>query len=305
MMNAGGSWTVNTALSYMNGSVGVNSRINYKGVSYNTTVSTFTPNSQITEEELAEITYTINSAGDTTNGPSFTITKSNTLVSVYRRVTWRAGYYDIQFSGYGGTSTNYSGYAIWAETEDNLLSTPSSVTYNAKTVSLTANALTKQVELSEAGMQAVFNATDSSAGNYFRVSDVGTPTISNFNIKSAGYFAHYGELHVKGDIAGFSTALSSDRRLKKDIVDIEEDEIEDMDKLHPVTYSWKDDKANKKHYGFIAQDVQKIYPHLTETKIMGEYLTINYNELIPVMVKQIQNLKKELEDVKKVLGNGK
>ena len=38
---------------------------------------------------------------------------------------------------------------------------------------------------------------------------------------------------------------------------------------------------------------------------MGEYLTINYNELIPVMVKQIQNLKKELEDVKKVLENGK
>jgi uncharacterized protein with gpF-like domain len=54
-------------------------------------------------------------------------------------------------------------------------------------------------------------------------------------------------------------------------------------------------KHNKKHYGFIAQDVQKIYPHLTETKIMGEYLTINYNELIPVMVKQIQNLKKELD----------
>ena len=38
---------------------------------------------------------------------------------------------------------------------------------------------------------------------------------------------------------------------------------------------------------------------------MGEYLTINYNELITVMVKQIQNLKKELEDVKKVLANGK
>ena len=62
---------------------------------------------------------------------------------------------------------------------------------------------------------------------------------------------------------------------------------------------------DNKHYGFIAQDVQKIYPHLTKTKIMGEYLTINYNELIPVMVKQIQNLKKELEDVKKVLSNGK
>jgi len=305
MANAGASWTMVTALSYMNGSIGVNSTMNYKGTAYNTTISTFTPSSQITSEELPEVTYNINSTGNGTTGPSFSLTKSNTLISVYRRVTWRAGYYDIQFTGYGGSTTNYSGLAIWAETEDNYVSTPTSVTYSAKTTSLTANALTKQVELSEVGLQAVFNATDSSAGNYFRVSDVGAPSITNFNIKSAGYFAHYGELHVKGDIAGFSTALSSDRRLKKDIVDIEDTEINDMDKLHPVTYSWKDDKHNKKHYGFIAQDVQKIYPHLTETKIMGEYLTINYNELIPVMVKQIQNLKKELEDVKKVLGNGK
>jgi hypothetical protein len=300
-------WTITTALSYMNGSIGVNSAMTYKTTSGGTTVSTFTPNSQITSEELPEVTYTVNSTGNGTTGPSFAITKSNTLQSVYRRVTWRGGRYNINFTGYGGSSTNYQGYAIWAETEGGFVSTPSSVTYSAKTTSLTANALTKQVELSEAGMQAVFNATNSSEGNYFRVSDVGAtaPSTSNFNIKSAGYFAHYGELHVKGDIAGFSTALSSDRRLKKDIVDIEAEEIEDMDKLHPVTYSWKDDKHNKKHYGFIAQDVQKIYPHLTETKIMGEYLTINYNELIPVMVKQIQNLKKELEDVKKVLANGK
>jgi hypothetical protein len=38
---------------------------------------------------------------------------------------------------------------------------------------------------------------------------------------------------------------------------------------------------------------------------MGEYLTINYNELIPVMVKQIQNLKKEVNTLKKVLDNAK
>ena len=49
--------------------------------------------------------------------------------------------------------------------------------------------------------------------------------------------------------------------MKKGIVDIEDTEIEDMDKLHPVTYSWKDDKDDNKHYGFIAQDVQKIYPN--------------------------------------------
>ena len=112
-------------------------------------------------------------------------------------------------------------------------------------------------------------------------------------------------MHVKGDIAGFSTSLGSDIRLKKNIEEINESEIEDIDKLQPVTYNWNTDDSNKKHYGFIAQDVQKIYPHLTEGRIMGEYLTINYNELIPVMVKQIQNLKKEVNTLKKVLDNAK
>jgi len=300
-----GSWSMVTALSYMNGSIGINSTMTYKTSSGGTTISTFSPSSQITSEELAEVTYNVNSTGNGTTGPSFAITKTNTLFSSYRQVIWKAGFFNFNFTGYGGGGTQYTGWAIYAEVDDNYISTPTSVVYSAKTTSLTANALTKQVEISEAGLQALFNATQSSAGNYFKISDVGTPSTSNFNIESAGYLAHYGEMHVKGDIAGFSTALSSDRRLKKDIVDIEDTEIEDMDKLHPVTYSWKDDKDDNKHYGFIAQDVQKIYPHLTKTKIMGEYLTINYNELIPVMVKQIQNLKKELEDVKKVLGNGK
>ena len=87
--------------------------------------------------------------------------------------------------------------------------------------------------------------------------------------------------------------------------DIDETEIEDMDRLHPVAYSWNSDNENKKHYGFIAQDVEKIYPNLTDGRIMGEYLTIKYNELIPIMVKQIQNLKKEVNTLKQVLSNGK
>jgi hypothetical protein len=292
-------WTVTTQFYGVNGSVGISAVMNYNGVTQQNGYA-FAPISQITSAESNDLTYNINSFGNGTTGVRFDVNKTNTISSLYKRVTWNINYYSITFEG-----QTYSGIAVWASSAGYESVAPSSVTISAKAVSLSATELTKQVELSEAGMQAVFNLQNDSAGNYFRVSDVGVPSITNFNIKSAGFFAHYGELHVKGDIAAFSTALSSDRRLKKNIVDIEDTEIEDMDKLHPVTYSWKDDTNNKKHYGFIAQDVQKIYPHLTETKIVGEYLTINYNELIPVMVKQIQNLKKELEDVKKVLSNGK
>jgi hypothetical protein len=292
-------WTVITDFSGVNGSVGISATMNFNGVTQQNGYA-FAPTSQVTSAESGDLTYNVNAFGNGTTGLTFNVNKTNTISSFYRKVTWSVNYYSITFQG-----STYSGIAAWATSAGYDSVAPSSVTISAKAVSLSATELTKQVELSEAGMQAVFNFQNDSQGNYFRVSDVGTPSITNFNIRSAGYFAHYGELHVKGDIAGFSTALSSDRRLKKDIVDIEDTEIEDMDKLHPVTYSWKDDKDDNKHYGFIAQDVEKIYPHLTKTKIMGEYLTINYNELIPVMVKQIQNLKKELEDVKKVLSNGK
>ena len=298
-VNNASPWTVATAFSGVNGSIGVTAAMTFNGVTQ-TSAYTFTPTSEVSSAESSELVFNINAAGNGTTGPSFSINKTNTLTSLYKKITWTVGYYNYDFEG-----NNYSGYAVWASSGGYDSYSPTSLTYSAKAISLTASALTKQVELSEAGMQAVFNAVDSAAGNYFRVEDIGTPSTTNFNIKSAGYFAHYGEMHVKGDIAGFSTALSSDRRLKKDIVDIEEDEINDIDKLHPVTYSWKDDDSNKKHYGFIAQDVQKIYPHLTETKIMGEYLTINYNELIPVMVKQIQNLKKEVDTLKMVVSNGK
>ena len=300
MVNSGATpWTVVTGFSGMNGSIGLSSTMTFNTVTQANSY-TFSPSTEVTTDESADLTFNVNAAGNGTTGPLFDISKTNTLNSLYKKIVWHVSTYNIDFNG-----QNYQGYCAWASSGGYDSHAPTSVTYSIKAVSLTASALTKQVELSEAGMQAVFNAVDSAAGNYFRVEDIGTPSTTNFNIKSAGYFAHYGELHVKGDIAGFSTALSSDKRLKKDIVDIEDTEIEDMNKLHPVTYSWKDDKNNKKHYGFIAQDVQKIYPHLTETKIMGEYLTINYNELIPVMVKQIQNLKKEVDSLKSVVANGK
>lgn len=49
----------------------------------------------------------------------------------------------------------------------------------------------------------------------------------------------------------------------------------------------------QKHYGFIAQDLQKVYPDLVVENEEG-YLGINYLEIIPLLVRSIQELKAEV-----------
>lgn len=58
-------------------------------------------------------------------------------------------------------------------------------------------------------------------------------------------------------------------------------------------------QAAKEHIGFIAQDVRKILPLLVEKEKDQDLLTLNSVELIPVLVKAIQELSAEVEELKK------
>ena len=55
--------------------------------------------------------------------------------------------------------------------------------------------------------------------------------------------------------------------------------------------------SSKWHFGIDAKELQKIYPDLV---IEGQdgYLAVNYMELIPILVRSIQELKQELDEVK-------
>jgi hypothetical protein len=55
----------------------------------------------------------------------------------------------------------------------------------------------------------------------------------------------------------------------------------------------------KQDIGFIAHEVQKIYPYLvTGNKDSENIQTLNYNGLIGILVNEIQNMKKEIKDLK-------
>jgi hydroxymethylpyrimidine pyrophosphatase-like HAD family hydrolase len=98
------------------------------------------------------------------------------------------------------------------------------------------------------------------------------------------------DLYVSGSIYN-----PSDRILKDDIEPISEIKYNGLANLEPAEFIYKSNPS-KKHYGFIAQDLEKIYPELVNNSDMG-YKTINYVELIPLLVSKINAMQKEIDQL--------
>ena len=91
--------------------------------------------------------------------------------------------------------------------------------------------------------------------------------------------------------------VASDETLKKNITTLTPSALSIIDKLLPVNYEWKNTeiKDNKIHAGFLAQDVQKIFPEAVVNAGMDEngnpMLGVDANAMISLLVKGFQELK--------------
>jgi hypothetical protein len=140
--------------------------------------------------------------------------------------------------------------------------------------------------------------------------------------KYAGYFN--GNVKVTGTING-TLVGNSDMRYKQNIAELGSSdrgigsgsELKRLTGLVPISYNYRqvyitpetksdtlevpigqfDEKSQmfrKKHFGLIAQDLQKIYPDLVYESDNG-YLAINYVEIIPLLIQSIKELKEEVD----------
>jgi trimeric autotransporter adhesin len=95
--------------------------------------------------------------------------------------------------------------------------------------------------------------------------------------------------------AANGTINTSDARLKSNIQDLNYG-LESIMNLNPVSFSWKDDKLNVKRLGLIAQDVEKIISEVVDKgNDPSQTLGINYSELVPVLIKGMQEQQRQIE----------
>lgn len=127
----------------------------------------------------------------------------------------------------------------------------------------------------------------------------------------AGYF--YGPVKATGDITAPSFITLSDVRLKENISSLSEtgqSALNNILDMNVIKYNYIDnpqdenndsaivENAKKEtHYGLSAQELQKIYPDLVKEGQDG-YLGVKYMELVPILIRSIQELKQELDEIK-------
>lgn len=100
------------------------------------------------------------------------------------------------------------------------------------------------------------------------------------------------DLYVTGSI--FNT---SDLKLKDNIESINIDKTNELFNLNPVSFTFKSDTKKKIHYGLIAQEIEEIYPELVGNNNLG-HKTVNYTEIIPLILSKMKIMQKEMDDLK-------
>lgn len=141
--------------------------------------------------------------------------------------------------------------------------------------------------------------------------------VPQINGKYAGYF--YGDTYVTGTLTAGNITTLSDARYKSNIQQIHSSALSKIAALNPVQYTMlsgsaiafanteqsdtctmtmttsNEDltRANQIHYGLLAQEVKELYPELVHEDAAG-VLSINYIELIPLLIQAVQDLSEQV-----------
>lgn len=159
------------------------------------------------------------------------------------------------------------------------------------------------------------------------------------NIQGLYALYTYGPTHISGQMTAQEIYTPADERLSEDVEPIAMDNrdegqaIDNLLKMNVLEFRLKshegvkapedmnemteddrqayeylkkrEDKVlSRRHFGLSAQELQKIYPNLVLEGQDG-YLYVNYTELVPILIRSIQELKAELDDVKEKSSNAR
>ena len=98
------------------------------------------------------------------------------------------------------------------------------------------------------------------------------------------------------------TSAVSDARLKENIEDTVIESLSILDQLKLRDFNWKRDDPNygddtDRQFGMVAQEVEAVLPHIVGKDNDG-IRSVQYNKMIPYLVKAIQELNQELQEIK-------
>ena len=110
------------------------------------------------------------------------------------------------------------------------------------------------------------------------------------------------DTYVSGKVYSNGVALTSDSRYKTNIAPLE-NPLDAILNLRGVSYDWDRERWPAKNFsdtrqiGFVAQDLEKIFPELVFTDAQG-YKSVNYVGVVPVLVEAVKAQQKQIDALK-------
>ena len=138
---------------------------------------------------------------------------------------------------------------------------------------------------------------------------------NNTNTARVTILASNGNTTFSGEIAAGNFTSQSDRRIKKDIVDVSSDSaLDTVMKTQGVRYHIKEEndegvfpekhkekrKNGLKELGFIAQDLEEVLPELVVTA-EDDSKSVDYMKMTVVLVEAMKEQQKQIEELKKLI----
>ena len=102
------------------------------------------------------------------------------------------------------------------------------------------------------------------------------------------------------DSAGQLGTVSSSARVKENVRDLGK-QADKLMNLRPVSFNYKTDETKTNVYGLIAEEVKELFPELVVHNKDGEVESIKYHELPILLLKKVQDLVQEINNLKEKL----
>jgi hypothetical protein len=168
-----------------------------------------------------------------------------------------------------------------------------------------------QVGSNAAGISCISGNDEIAATLALYSSSTASATIAvdpdNARSSSALYFlidnVQKASLDASGNFAITGSYSSSDRTLKENIITLPS-QLETVKKLNPVSFDWKEkaeDGSTKSSVGFIAQEIETLYPDLVNTPVADPDMpntttkSLNYAVMTAILTKAIQEQQEQID----------
>jgi hypothetical protein len=111
--------------------------------------------------------------------------------------------------------------------------------------------------------------------------------------ETSGSGQQVGSISITSSATAFNT--SSDERLKENITDAPAGNVDD---IKVRSFDWKADGSHQ-DYGMVAQELEAVAPYaVTKGETEDDMWSVDYSKLVPMLIKEIQDLKAEVAALK-------